>query len=45
MKNSIDRYANIEIGCLLQRMEVVQSFSILATNRERNLEWTFPHRV
>lgn len=40
-----DRYANIEVGYLLQRMERYQGLAILATNLRGNLDDAFARRL
>ena len=40
-----DRYANIEISYLLQKMEEYQGISILATNLRQNLDEAFVRRL
>jgi SpoVK/Ycf46/Vps4 family AAA+-type ATPase len=45
VKDSHDRYANIEISYLLQRMEEYEGLSILATNLRRNLDSAFVRRM
>ena len=40
-----DRYANIEIGYLLQRMEEYEGVAILATNLRQNLDDAFVRRL
>jgi AAA+ superfamily predicted ATPase len=45
VKDSHDRYANIEINYLLQRMEDYQGVSILATNRRSALDQAFIRRL
>ncbi|WP_437569812.1 AAA family ATPase [Sorangium sp. So ce542] len=40
-----DRYANIEVGYLLQRMERYEGVAILATNLRRNLDEAFARRL
>ena len=44
-KDNHDRYANIEIGYLLQRMEVYRCFAILATNFKSLLDSAFIRRL
>jgi hypothetical protein len=44
VKDSHDRYANIEISFLLQRMEVYDGVVILATNLQANLDEAFTRR-
>ena len=41
VKDSHDRYANIEIGYLLQRMEEYEGVVILATNFRKNIDEAF----
>jgi hypothetical protein len=45
VKDAHDRYANIEIGFLLQRMEEYDGISIMATNLRRNLDDAFVRRL
>jgi predicted nucleic acid-binding protein len=45
VKDSHDRYANIEINYLLQRMEDYRGMSILATNRRSALDQAFTRRL
>jgi hypothetical protein len=44
VKDSHDRYANIEINYLLQRLENYQGLSILATNMKSSLDAAFMRR-
>ncbi|HEV3120749.1 MAG TPA: ATP-binding protein [Isosphaeraceae bacterium] len=45
VKDSHDRYANIEINYLLQRMEAYRGLAILATNMKRSLDPAFLRRL
>lgn len=45
VKDSHDRYANVEIGYLLQKMEEYEGVAILATNLRRNLDEAFVRRM
>ncbi len=45
VKDSHDRYANIETSYLLQRMEEYQGVSILATNLRQNMDDAFVRRI
>jgi hypothetical protein len=45
VRDSHDRYANIEINYLLQRMEDYRGLSILATNRRSALDQAFTRRL
>jgi AAA+ superfamily predicted ATPase len=45
VRDSHDRYANIEISYLLQRMEQYDGVTILATNRRGNLDEAFSRRL
>jgi SpoVK/Ycf46/Vps4 family AAA+-type ATPase len=45
VKDSHDRYANIEIGYLLQRMEEYEGVVILATNFRKNMDDAFVRRL
>jgi hypothetical protein len=44
VKDAHDRYANLEIGYLLQRMEEHEGISLLATNRVGDLDEAFTRR-
>jgi hypothetical protein len=45
VKDSHDRYANIEVGYLLQKMEAYDGVVILATNMRKNLDDAFVRRL
>jgi SpoVK/Ycf46/Vps4 family AAA+-type ATPase len=45
VKDSHDRYANIEVAYLLQRMEEYEGISILATNLRKSLDQAFARRL
>jgi hypothetical protein len=45
VKDSVDRYANIEVGYLLQRMESFQGVAILTTNLKSSLDKAFQRRL
>jgi len=45
VRDSHDRYANLEISYLLQKMEEYQGASILATNLKQNLDEAFMRRL
>jgi SpoVK/Ycf46/Vps4 family AAA+-type ATPase len=45
VKDAHDRYANIETGYLLQRMEEYQGVAILATNFRKNMDEAFVRRL
>lgn len=45
VKDSHDRYANIEINYLLQRMEAFRGLAILATNMKNALDQAFTRRL
>jgi hypothetical protein len=45
VKDSHDRYANIEVGYLLQRMEAYQGIAILTTNLKSSLDRAFHRRL
>jgi len=45
VKDSHDRYANIEVGYLLQRMESYRGLAILTTNRKEALDFGFLRRI
>jgi hypothetical protein len=40
-----DRYANIEVAYLLQRLEVYDGIAIMATNLQRNMDQAFLRRI
>ncbi len=44
VKDAHDRYANLEIGHLLQRMEEYEGVTILASNRTRDVDEAFTRR-
>jgi len=44
VRDARDRYANVEVGYLLQRMEQYEGITILATNRMRDLDEAFVRR-
>jgi ATP-dependent 26S proteasome regulatory subunit len=44
-KDAHDRYANIEVSFLLQRMEMYEGISLLATNLRGNLDEAFLRRL
>jgi SpoVK/Ycf46/Vps4 family AAA+-type ATPase len=44
VKDAHDRYANVEIGYLLQRMEGYEGVTLLATNRKADLDEAFVRR-
>jgi SpoVK/Ycf46/Vps4 family AAA+-type ATPase len=44
VKDSHDRYANLEIGYLLQRMEDHDGVTVLATNRVQDMDGAFVRR-
>ena len=44
-KDSHDRYANLEVSYLLQRMEAYRGLSILTTNMKDNLDAAFLRRI
>jgi SpoVK/Ycf46/Vps4 family AAA+-type ATPase len=44
VKDAHDRYANVEIGYLLQRMEEHDGIVILATNRKQDMDEAFTRR-
>ncbi len=44
VKDAHDRYANIEVSYLLQRMEIYDGITILATNLRANLDDAFARR-
>jgi AAA+ superfamily predicted ATPase len=45
VKDSHDRFANIEVGYLLQRMEAYRGLAILATNLQAALDTSFRRRL
>jgi SpoVK/Ycf46/Vps4 family AAA+-type ATPase len=45
VRDSHDRYANVEISYLLQKMEEYQGISILATNLRQNIDDAFMRRL
>ena len=45
VKSSVDRYANLEVNYLLQRMEAYEGVSILTTNFEDTLDEAFKRRL
>src|SRR5690606_26305303 len=45
VKDAHDRYANLEISYLLERMERFKGLAILATNRRRDLDEAFARRL
>jgi hypothetical protein len=45
VKDSHDRYANIEVNYLLQRMEAYQGLAVLATNMKASLDHAFTRRL
>jgi SpoVK/Ycf46/Vps4 family AAA+-type ATPase len=45
VQNSHDRFANIEINYLLQRIETFQGLAILATNRRSAIDTAFLRRL
>lgn len=45
VKDSMDRYANIEVGYLLQRMEAYRGLAILTTNQKDALDSAFMRRL
>ncbi len=45
VKDAHDRYANIEIGYLLQKMEEYDGMTILATNLRQNMDEAFVRRM
>lgn len=45
VKDSHDRYANIEVSFLLQRMEAYRGVAILTTNRKSALDPAFTRRI
>ena len=45
VRDSHDRYANIEINYLLQKMEEYEGIVILATNTHENIDYAFLRRI
>src|SRR6202040_2463783 len=45
VKQSLDRYANIEVGYLLQRLEAYQGLAILTTNLKSAIDRAFQRRL
>jgi AAA+ superfamily predicted ATPase len=45
VRDSHDRYANIEIAYLLQKMDEYEGLSVLATNLKQNLDEAFTRRL
>jgi hypothetical protein len=45
VKDAHDRYANIEVSYLLQRMEAYEGIAILCTNFRQNLDQAFARRL
>jgi hypothetical protein len=45
VKDSHDRYANIEVGYLLQRMEAYRGLAILTTNMKESIDAAFLRRI
>ena len=45
VKDSHDRYANIEVSYLLQRMEAYRGLAVLTTNRKSALDQAFLRRI
>ena len=45
VKDAHDRYANIEVGYLLERLETHEGVVILATNRKESLDDAFTRRI
>lgn len=45
VKNSVDRYANLEVAYLLQRMESFEGLTVLTTNVVENLDDAFTRRI
>src|SRR5581483_4231119 len=45
VRDAHDRYANIEVGYLLQRMEAYEGVAMLATNFRQNVDEAFVRRL
>lgn len=45
VKSSVDRYANLEVNYLLQRMEAFNGISLLTTNLDSSIDDAFKRRI
>jgi SpoVK/Ycf46/Vps4 family AAA+-type ATPase len=45
VKSSVDRYANLEVNYLLQRMEAFNGITILTTNMDSSIDEAFRRRI
>jgi SpoVK/Ycf46/Vps4 family AAA+-type ATPase len=45
VRDSSDRYANVEVAYLLERMEAFKGLAILATNARKNIDEAFLRRL
>ena len=45
VRTSVDRYSNLEVNYLLQRMETYEGISILTTNQIRSMDEAFMRRI
>jgi SpoVK/Ycf46/Vps4 family AAA+-type ATPase len=45
VKSSVDRYSNLEVNYLLQRMEVFSGITILTSNLESSIDAAFKRRI
>jgi SpoVK/Ycf46/Vps4 family AAA+-type ATPase len=45
VRDSHDRYANLEVAWLLQRIETFRGVAILATNKRQNIDPAFMRRI
>ena len=45
VKSSVDRYANLEVNYLLQRLDTFDGIAILTTNMEGSLDAAFKRRL
>ncbi|HEY1558786.1 MAG TPA: ATP-binding protein [Kofleriaceae bacterium] len=45
VKSSVDRYANLEVNYLLQRMEAFRGITILTTNLDASIDEAFRRRI
>ena len=45
VKTSVDRYANLEVAYLLQRIESFEGITVLTTHAEQHLDEAFRRRI
>jgi len=45
VRSSVDRYSNLEVNYLLQRMEAYEGISILTTNQQQSMDDAFMRRL